>query len=284
MLIQIQIQILITVLFLLGSIFGTAAAAERNWVQVHYDSPVPVQTRRNVDAAIDVVADLLTEYGLPLRQNLTVIVTADTESYMAALNYYGQSLEKARQTAEHTAGVSFNNRAAIVLHGTPALQSDRGEVFRVLPHEIFHQVQSQFGRMTTATWMVEAAPELFQLIARERAGLGAVEEHIGSAVLRVATAKSIPNTQALMTTQYEQFSTLAQQGYPVYPMSLLMLYQLTGKDRFVSVVQFYRLLNQGMQPESAFQALFRRPQFLFADEMDKFFNALRQQRPATPAA
>ena len=146
-------------------------AAERSWLQIQYDPDVSAQTRIHIEAAADLVADMLTEYRLSLRLPITVLVTADQSTYEKVLQQYGYSLESARQTAQHTAGVSLGKRPVILLKGTPALQANRAEVYRVLPHEIFHQVQNQFGHQTTANWMVEAAPELFQVFAREKAGL-----------------------------------------------------------------------------------------------------------------
>lgn len=257
-----------------------AQAAERSWLQVHYDPDVAAQTRTHVEAAADLIADMLTEYRLPLRQPITVLVTADQATYEKALLQFGFSAEKARQTAQHTAGVSLGNRPLILLKGTPALQNSRAEVFRVLPHEVFHQVQNQFGRQTSANWMVEAAPELFQIIAREKAGLEEVAPALGKTALRVFVANSIPSAQQLMSYKYDEFAALARQGQPVYQMSLLMLFQLTNKD-FEPVLQYYRLLNEGMKPDSAFIALFRRPQSMFAAEMDQYFAKLREKRPKT---
>lgn len=257
-----------------------AQAAERSWLQVHYDPDVAAQTRTHVEAAADLIADMLTEYRLPLRQPITVLVTADQATYEKALLQFGFSAEKARQTAQHTAGVSLGNRPLILLKGTPALQNNRAEVFRVLPHEVFHQVQNQFGRQTSANWMVEAAPELFQIIAREKAGLEEVAPALGKTALRVFVANSIPSAQQLMSYKYDEFAALARQGQPVYQMSLLMLFQLTNKD-FEPVLQYYRLLNEGMKPDSAFIALFRRPQSMFAAEMDQYFAKLREKRPKT---
>ena len=257
-----------------------AQAAERSWLRIHYDPDVPQQTRTHVEVAADLIADMLTEYRLPLRQPVTVLVTADPATYEKTLLQFGFSAEKARQTAQHTAGVSLGNRPLILLKGTPALQNSRTEVFRVLPHEVFHQVQNQFGRQTSANWMVEAAPELFQIIAREKAGLEELAPALGKTAFRVFVANSIPSSQQLMSYQYEEFAALARQGQPVYQMSLLMLFQLTNKD-FEPVLQYYRLLNEGMKPDSAFIALFRRPQSMFAAEMDQYFAKLREKRPKT---
>ena len=255
-----------------------AQAAERNWLRVQYDPDVSAQTRTHVEAAVDLVANMLTEYKLPLRNPITVLVTADAATYAKLLLQYGYSAEVSRKTAQFSSGVSLGNRPIILLKGTSALHTKRDEVYRVLPHEVFHQVQSQFGRQTTASWMVEAAPELFQVIAREKAGLEEVKLSLAKTAMRVFAAKSIPSAQQLMTPNYADFSALSRQGYPVYQMSLLMLHHLTGPD-FEAVLQYYRLLNQGMSADKAFVALFRRPQAIFAAEMDQYFAKLREKRP-----
>ena len=255
-----------------------AQAAERNWLRVQYDPDVSAQTRTHVEAAVDLVANMLTEYKLPLRNPITVLVTADAATYEKLLLQYGYSAEVSRKTAQFSSGVSLGNRPIILLKGTSALHTKRDEVYRVLPHEVFHQVQSQFGRQTTASWMVEAAPELFQVIAREKAGLEEVKLSLAKTAMRVFSAKSIPSAQQLMTPNYADFSALSRQGYPVYQMSLLMLHHLTGPD-FEAVLQYYRLLNQGMSADRAFVALFRRPQAIFAAEMDQYFAKLREKRP-----
>ena len=255
-----------------------AQAAERNWLRVQYDPDVSAQTRTHVEAAVDLVANMLTEYKLPLRNPITVLVTADAATYAKLLLQYGYSAEVSRKTAQFSSGVSLGNRPIILLKGTSALHTKRDEVYRVLPHEVFHQVQSQFGRQTTASWMVEAAPELFQVIAREKAGLEEVKLSLAKTAMRVFSAKSIPSAQQLMTPNYADFSALSRQGYPVYQMSLLMLHHLTGPD-FEAVLQYYRLLNQGMSADKAFVAMFRRPQAIFAAEMDQYFAKLREKRP-----
>ena len=252
-------------------------ATERSWLRIQYDPEVSAQTRVHIEAAADLVADMLTEYRLSLRLPITVLVTVDQATYEKVLLQYGYSAENARQTAQHTAGISLGNRPIILLKGTPALHANRAEVYRVLPHEIFHQVQSQFGHQSTANWMVEAAPELFQVFARERSGLEEAKLSLAKTAMRVFSANAIPSAQQLMSSNYADFSALARQGYPVYQMSLLMLHHLTGND-FEAVLQYYRLLNQGMSADKAFVALFRRPQSIFALEMDQYFAKLREKR------
>ena len=76
-----------------------AQAAERSWLRVQYDPDVSAQTRTHVEAAVDLVADMLTEFRLPLRNPITVLVTADAATYEKSLLQYGISAEEARKKA-----------------------------------------------------------------------------------------------------------------------------------------------------------------------------------------
>ncbi len=266
-------------LLLFASVCSTAWSADRSWVSIHYDPEVSAQTKQNVEVALNVIADMLTGYKLPLKDKVTVVVTADKESYLKALVFYGYSVESARLTAETSAGVSLNNRAIILLKGSTALHSNPREVFRVLPHELFHQIQSQFGRTRSAPWMTEAAPELFRILAQDRAGFNTVDTLIDAEAQAIYTANSLPSVRQLMNTEYTAFIALSRQGFPVYQMSLIMLYYLTKEEKFEPVLQYYRLLNNGLQPAVAFEAIFRRPQFVFAEEMDKVFAELKRSKP-----
>ena len=60
-----------------------AQAAERSWLQIHYDPDVPQQTRNHVETAADLIADMLTEYRLPLRQAITAAQSRDFDGLAA---------------------------------------------------------------------------------------------------------------------------------------------------------------------------------------------------------
>jgi hypothetical protein len=52
--------------FSLTASLSSVQAAERNWLRVQYDPDVQAQTRVHVEAAVDLVADMLTEYKASL--------------------------------------------------------------------------------------------------------------------------------------------------------------------------------------------------------------------------
>ncbi|MDR7865862.1 MAG: hypothetical protein RIN56_03535 [Sporomusaceae bacterium] len=266
---------LLTALLILA-VAAPAFAAERSWVKVAYDSSAPQQLRDNVEASLDTVADLLAEYRIYLTRPITVIVSADHEDYVRILVSNGYTREKAEQTAKQSAGVSLGQRPVIILKGSDALKRDRQEVYRVLPHEIFHQVQSQWGKLGTVNWMVEAAPELFRMKASEKAGFAPAGVFLAMEQLRVKHAKVIPSAAELASKNYAVFSGLSGKGYPVYAMSTLMLNKLVADAGFDKVVYFYQQLHHGADPDKAFLNTFRVPMGWFTRDMDAYFSSLRQ--------
>ncbi len=264
------------VVILILAVASPALAAERSWVKVAYDSSAPQQLRDNVEASLDTVADLLAEYRIYLTRPITVIVSADHEDYVRILVLNGYTREKAEQTAKQSAGVSLGQRPVIILKGSDALKRDRQEVYRVLPHEIFHQVQSQWGKLGTVNWMVEAAPELFRIKASEKAGFAPAGVFLAMEQLRVKHAKVIPSAAELASKNYAVFSGLAGKGYPVYAMSTLMLSKLVDDAGFDKVVYFYQQLHHGADPDKAFLNTFRVPMGWFTKDMDAYFASLRQ--------
>lgn len=254
----------------------TAGAADRNWVKIQYRAEIPPPMVDNLEACLDTVADLLSEYRIYLSQPVTVVVTGDADGYIRALVSYGYSLPDAERTSKNTAAVSLGSRPVIVLQGTESLLRNKQEVYRVLPHEIFHQVQSQYGKLRTVTWMIEGAPELFRMKASERAGLAPAAVYLAFEQRRVRQAKIIPSAREIGSQDYQVFSGLAAKGYPVYPMSTLMLAKLTEDAGFDKVVYFYQQLHYGVSPDKAFLSVFRVPMQWFLGDMDRYFADLRK--------
>jgi hypothetical protein len=266
---------ILAVFALVAAFAAPAAAAERSWVKVACQPDVPAAARDNIEAALDTIADLLGEYRIYLTQTVTVVVSDGPEGYVRALMSYGYTREAAEEKAKHTAGISLNQRPVIILKGSPALMGDRQEVYRVLPHELFHQVQRQWGRLDTVNWMVEAAPELFRIKAADRAGFAPAAVFLGLEQLKIRRAQAIPSAHQLASKNYAAFSSLASKGYPVYPMATLMLAKLVEDGGFDKVIYFYQLLHHGSDPDKAFLSVFRAPMGMFLTDMDTYFASLR---------
>ena len=254
-----------------------ADAAERSWVKVRSGDEIPLAMSKNLDDCLDTVADLLTQYHIYLSQPITIIVTADADSYSKVLMSYGYSRQAAEQTAKNSAAVSLNNSPIIILKGTRTLTDNKQEIFRVVPHEIFHQVQRQWGKLRTVTWMVEGAPELFRMKASEQAGLAPAAVYLAVEQSRVKQAKALPSAREIGNRDYQIFSSLSAKGYPVYSMSTLMMAKLVDQAGFDKVVYFYQQLHYGVDPDKAFISVFRVPMIYFLDEMDRYFEELHKK-------
>ena len=266
---------MLALFMLLAAAGGPAYAAERSWVKVVCQPDVPAATRDNIEAALDTVADLFADYRIYLPQAVTVVVSDGPEGYVRAIMNYGYTREAAEEKAKHTAGISLNQRPVIIIKGSPALMRDRQEVYRVLPHELFHQAQRQWGRLGTVNWMVEAAPELFRIKASERAGFAPAAVLLAFEQMKIRRASAIPSAHQLASKDYSAFSGLAAKGFPVYPMATLMLAKLADDAGFDKVVYFYQLLHYGSDPDKAFLSVFRVPMAMFLTDMDTYFASLR---------
>ena len=264
-------------LLISSAIFGTGPLYAAQWLKTLFDREVPAGTRTNVQKAVDLVADLLTQYNIVLTKPITVHVTGDTESYIqAGVFYRGMTRANAEEWAKYSAGVSIPSKNTILIHGTPSLMADPAEAFRVLPHELFHQVQSQYGRMETVNWLSEGAPEVFQFMAREKAGLNNFKDLIRQTEQVVRKAPDIPATVQLASYDYKKYTSLVRQNYPVYEMSVLMAARLTEGNGFENLIFFYQLLHGGTEPDKAFTSAFRVPMSFFLAETQTYFEGLRR--------
>ena len=262
-------------LLALSPVHAFAAA----WADIVYEADVPPKTRENVAKAVDSVADLLTQYNIALRNNITVVITADTEGYIQARMFYAkESRAKAEEVAKYSGGVSLGGKHIIIIKGTPQLNAHPAEAFRILPHEIFHQVQSQYGKTSTVNWLVEGTPEAFQFAAREKAGFGKESDYIRQAEEEIRQAPEIPDARQLADYNYQSYTALVQKGYPVYQMSVVMATRLVQDNGFENIIFFYQLLHNGTAPDHAFLSAFRVPMAWFLSDMNAYFDKLRGGR------
>ena len=249
------------------------------WLDVIFDREVPAATRVNVGRAVDTTSDLLTKYKVTIREPIRIIVTTDLESYIQARMFYlKESRTEADKLAPFSAGVSSGGKPLIIIRGSPALYRDPQEAFRVIPHEVFHQVQRQYGRTDTVTWLKEGAPEVFRMVAQEAAGFGRVNDYLGQAVKIVRMAPVIPDAREIATFNYATWTTLMQKKYPVYDMAVLMADQLSQGNGFENIIFFYQMLHMGIEREKAFRAAFRVPMSWFLADMNDYFTKLRGGR------
>ena len=268
---KLNIILIFTLLLMAGSPICSFA----NWCDLVYDADVPPKAREHIAKALDTTADLLVKYNIALPKKITVVVTADSESYVKALMLYGkESRTKAEEHAEYSGGISLGDKSIIILKGTPQLNANPAESFRVLPHEIFHQVQRQYGKTSTVNWLVEGTPEAFQFTAREVAGFGTVRDYIRQAEEKIRQSPEIPDARQLADYKYHNYTSLVQKGYPAYTMSVIMATRLVQDNGFENIIFFYQLLHKGIAPDKAFLAAFRVPMAWFLSDMNEFFDKL----------
>ncbi len=249
------------------------------WIDVIFDRDVPEATRVNIGRAVDTTGDLLTKYKVVTREPIQIIVTTDLESYIQAIMFYlKKSRTEADKIAPFSGGLSGGGKPVIVIRGTPLLNSEPQEAFRVIPHEVFHQVQRQYGRTETVTWLSEGAPEVFRMVAQEAAGFGRVNDYLGQAVKKVRRASVIPDAREIATFNYATWTTMMQKNYPVYDMAVLMADQLAQGNGFENIIFFYQMLHMGIDREKAFHAAFRVPMSWFLSDMNSYFTKLRGGR------
>ncbi|MDI6762144.1 MAG: hypothetical protein QME83_03840, partial [Thermodesulfobacteriota bacterium] len=203
---------------------------EGSWGKLVYDTEVSSQTKENFQKAIDAVDKLFTKYKIVLSNPVTVVVTAnDAESYIRALMVYAhvsraQAEDRVRRG---TLGGSLVEIPLVIIRYTPTRQltpqgtsylvNNPEEGFRILPHEVFHQVKNQYGRGRAVNWLQEGPPELFKFMAFETAGIRRVTDSVQLAEQSIRRAAEIPDTRQLASynlansrIQKAMFST----GYP----------------------------------------------------------------------
>lgn len=152
---------------------------------------------------------------------------------------------------------------------------DPAKAYKVLSHELFHQVQNQYGKTYPAAWLAEGSADLFSLLVMEEAGVAKAEDHLRVATERVVQAKSVPDVHQLAGKDPQQFNALSQQDEPVYLMSLVMVSRLIGGKDFAKVAKFYQLLNGGQDVDGAFREAFGTTMKAFLDESNTHFASIR---------
>lgn len=285
-------SVLLAILLFGGGFIGHSHGAE-SWVDLIYDQEVSLQTRENYQKAIDASKALLAKYKIVLSNPVTVVLTKnDAESYVRAIMSYG---DVSRSVAEDKAktgviwGLSSTKKPAIIIRNVPTRQlkpqgtsvvvNNPEEGFRTVPHELFHQVQNQYGTVRAVNWLQEGTPELFKFMAIEVAGIRSVKHSVQLAERSLSIpGVKIPDARQLAGYDYRAWESLAVQRYPVYPMAAVMTDRLVGDKGFEKVILFYQLLNGGNDPDKAFITAFGVPMHKFLDDMNDYFNELTKKK------
>lgn len=265
-----KLHIMLLIIVTLLAVYPIQSVAA-SWAEPIYDAGVPAKIRENVAKAIDTTADLLVKYKIALPKEIKVIVSADFESYVQAYMFYTNTPRaKAEEYCKTTGGLSLGGKPIVLIRGPVS----PGHILSVVPHELFHQVQNQYGKADTVAWLKEGTPEMFEKIALEADGVGKVDEYMRHIEQKIRKAPAIPDVREFIN--YTRFQALrTQQGYPVYDMSAVMTYRLIADNGFENIIFFYQLLHNGTAPNKAFVAAFRVPMSWFLADMNTYFEKLR---------
>ena len=262
---------IVLISLLLMAVYSAHASAA-SWAELVYDAGVPPKTRENVERAVNAVDGQLTQYKISLRDKIKIVVTADYDSFLKAWMRYGEmSRAEAEEGVKGSAGASVGHKPIILIRGRPALNENPEEAFRLLPHEIFHQLQSQGYGKTLVPWLTEGSADLFMLEVLDTAGFGKVNDFIRGAEERICQAPAISDVRELADYNYQSYTSLAQEGYPVYEMSAVMAARLVQENGFEKIILFYQLLHTGTSRDKAFLTAFRIPTAQFLNEMNASF-------------
>jgi hypothetical protein len=280
---------IIVAIFLLMFITAFSTAWAVSWGKLVYDTEVSSQTKENFQKAVDAVDTLFTKYKIVLSNPITMVVAAnDSESYIRALMVYTHVSRAEAEDAvkrinlgqsdlkQPLAIIRYTPTRQLTPQGTSYLVNNPEEGFRVLPHEVWHQVKNQYSLVRTVNWLVEGPPELFKFMAFETAGIRRVTDSVQLTEQSIRRAAAIPDTRQLASYDYKTWQSLAQQRYPVYDMAALMTYRLVGGNGFEKLVFFYQLLHNGSDPDKAFSTAFGKQMSDFLAAMNDYFNTLRR--------
>jgi hypothetical protein len=275
------------ILLVLIPAFSTAWAA--SWVkQLVLDSGLSSQTREDYHLAIDMVDILFTKYKIVLSNPVTIVVTAeDDESYIRALMSYANLSRAGAEKRVRGRGVSLNTKSLIIIRHLPTrakqedydyIQKNRGATLQTLPHELFHQVWYQnYSHAHPVNWLQEGPADLFAYMACETAGTGVtVTVSIARSFENIRRAPKIPDTRQLATYDYKDWESLGPEYHETgYDMAMCMTYLLVGVKGFEKVLLYYQLLDNGSDPDTAFNNAFGAPMSKFLTYANDYFDKCR---------
>jgi len=227
----------------------------------------------NIKLALNTTNEMIKDYGFVLNERINVILTKDKEDYKNALiEYFHYSESLAEKDAAISSGESSTKAPIIIIKGSERLNKYKAEAFRVLPHEVFHQVQRQYGKQQNVPiWFEEGTPEAFRYIAMVKAGITSKEIAFQDPLARLniyvkKTHNPLPDPETL--NDYTWRDCMAK-GIPVYQLATLMVLHLTGDD-FSRIQQMYKLMHNNISWEKAFLIVFNvTPKMFYKDVMEK---------------
>ncbi|MCK9265562.1 hypothetical protein M0P98_01555 [bacterium] len=256
---------------------------DSSYLKLTYTPGVTKAIRENTQRVVNILTELFIKYKLTLDEPITVIVTANTQSFIKSIASISKvSEDVVAKDIGSSLGVSLSNQKTIIIRGGNYNHvTGIRDLHDVFAHESFHQILDKFSRIKPAYfWIEEGSAEYFRLVALEEAKLDSIGTQISLVERNVRNAPSLPNTHQL--SNYMDFQNLRlNSNIPIYNMSLLMVYNLIEKRNFGKVISFYRLIDTGMPQDKAFYLAFGKQASSFMDEMNIYFKTLKGSRPSS---
>lgn len=244
---------------LLFSACGFAAKplppAQPETLRVEASAGVTEEETRQVEQIAKQATSFFTDSGLKLTQPITIVLTRDRKSYLAAVvERFGISELEAQKASRGTDALSGSKLMVVHLDGIP---TPRQKAF-LLTHELTHFYQRQLagGRAGQIKWLLEGMADASGARMVERLGYFTVAEYQRNWQSGLRQSLSLPELADLHSAAGWS-AAIARFGpgytYKTAGLAALLLEERYGQDK---LWQFYTLLGQGEDADIAFRLVF----------------------------
>ncbi len=205
------------------------------------------------------------EIGATLERDVTVFVCPSRKSYRQVLQReLGLNSAEAEQESRISDGISRGKSNVSVVHfDLTDGASAESRAYFATAHELFHQLQYQLTRNNMGKslyWLDEGSADLVGAIVASKLGFQSLDKWKLDQINVLRAAESHVSPQAIIFTDFDKWTTFSVQKQHPYEMSDLMLFYLlkqSGPSDYRSIIKYYRLIGQGMEPQAAFEQTFK---------------------------
>lgn len=210
--------------------------------------------------------------GILLEKPVTIVLTPNRKSYITELitRFHISELE-AEKVAKGTDALSGTNLIVVNIDGIPTV---RQKTF-LIAHELTHQYQRQIAgnRASQVIWLLEGMSETVgaQVVAKQ--GYFRLDQYQSNWQNGLQMTASKPNLSEL-ETRADWSRSLSQYSSPItYKTAGLAVLTLTQQFGEQKILDYFKGLGRGLNPETAFQNAFG---MSMADYESQFMNTLRK--------
>lgn len=208
---------------------------------------------------------LQADMGLILERDVNIFICPTRESYRKVLEReLSQSPSEAERISKVTGGFSRGQSNAVAVHFdlSNGVKAEQRAYFTVA-HELFHQVQYQLAKENMGksyNWMKEGTADLIGATVAEKLGYQSLDKWKLDQVNILRKAEEHVSPQAILNINLDQWTAFIEQKQYPYEMSDLMVLYLQNqgkeKNEYRAIADYFRLIGQGVQNQSAFERAF----------------------------